>query len=694
MKSILIGFTIRDIKTCDFAKYRVNHLRIMSNTTHNPNFSYRPDIDGLRAVAILLVVIFHAYPKFLKGGFIGVDIFFVISGYLITSIILKNQSQNNFSLLDFYSRRIKRIFPSLIVVLTFALVAGWYILLENEYELLGKHIAAGSIYISNFVLQNESGYFDIDSELKPLLHLWSLAIEEQFYLVFPLLLIVGSRFKINPLVIISTCLSISFLLNVFQIDDKPTEVFFFPTSRAWELLVGSLIAYLSIHSIGKKQAEQYANWLAWFGVFLILTAWIFLNSKTILFPSCWALMPTIGAASLIFAGETAWFNRKILASKVAVFIGLISYPLYLWHWVLLSFIQITEIEKPKALLLFCVLVVSVILAWLTYYFVEKNIRFQKSRFISLGLLICLLVIGAMGYLVGQKKGSYAEHYSFHPAFAMGEKTVLRDNACMDKYVTARHKSIVESEFCLSEDVQIAPTSLLVGDSHAHHLYYGLIEHGDLTGGNLLNRGLGGCFPFFDNPPNPGKNCPWVIDEFLEMAISTPSIATVFIAGRAVSELNKKFFIRKNTLFEYLNLEKQTSNSNPYNMFENGMRKTLRRLTDANKKIVFVLDVPALEFNPKACLNRPWRLIGQFSAKTPCAVSRAQVDSRRKKYLEIVNTVLSDFPNVKVLDPIPILCDSDYCWAVKENKMLYVDEHHLSVEGAKYLMKHLSLANQF
>ena len=143
----------------------------MSDTPHNPNFSYRPDIDGLRAVAILLVVIFHAYPKFLKGGFIGVDIFFVISGYLITSIILKQQSQNNFSLIDFYSRRIKRIFPSLIVVLTFALVAGWYILLENEYELLGKHIAAGSVYISNFVLQSESGYFDIDSELKPLLHL-------------------------------------------------------------------------------------------------------------------------------------------------------------------------------------------------------------------------------------------------------------------------------------------------------------------------------------------------------------------------------------------------------------------------------------------------------------------------------------------------------------------------------------------
>ncbi|MEN9596315.1 MAG: hypothetical protein RL236_749, partial [Pseudomonadota bacterium] len=245
----------------------------MSKTIeHNPNFTYRPDIDGLRAVAILLVIIFHAFPKFLRGGFIGVDIFFVISGYLITSIILKNQSQNNFSLLDFYSRRIKRIFPSLIVVLTFCLVAGWYILLGNEYELLGKHIAAGSVYISNFVLQSESGYFDIDSELKPLLHLWSLAIEEQFYLVFPLMLIVGTRFRVNPLFIISVSLIASFLANIIQIHDKPTDVFFFPTSRAWELLIGSLIAYLSIHSIGKNQAEKFANPLSWLGVVLILSA--------------------------------------------------------------------------------------------------------------------------------------------------------------------------------------------------------------------------------------------------------------------------------------------------------------------------------------------------------------------------------------------------------------------------------------
>ena len=668
---------------------------MMSNTTHNPNFTYRPDIDGLRAVAILLVVIFHAFPKFLRGGFIGVDIFFVISGYLITSIIFKQQSQNNFSLLDFYSRRIKRIFPSLIVVLTFALVAGWYILLENEYEILGKHIAASSVYISNFVLQSESGYFDIDSELKPLLHLWSLAIEEQFYLIFPLLLIFGARFRVNPLVIISTCLGISFLLNVLQIDDKPTEVFFYPTSRAWELLIGSLIAYLSIHSIGKKQAEKLSNWLAWFGVLLILTAWIFLNSKNILFPSWWALMPTIGAACLIFAGETAWFNRKILASRVAVFIGLISYPLYLWHWVLLSFIRITEIEKPKAFLLLSVLIASIILAWLTYYFVEKNMRFQKSKLVSAGLLICLLLIGSVGYVVKQQNG-FSGRYLLNPNWIEGDigndvyqnKGLISDKKCVDKYTKVVYEQFPKNEFCLIQDDHSPPSVLLLGDSHANHFFTGLIKNTYSTSDNLLNRGAGGCFPFFDNPTTPNELCPALINELLEMAIATPSIKTVILAGRAVTVINEKSFISKKTTLDF---SSETEIDTPYFVFQNGMQKTLQRLTQVNKKIVFILDIPELEFEPIACTKRPWRLSGE-EAKSPCAVLRSLVDSRRKKYLEIVTKVLIEFPNVKVLDPLPALCDETYCWAIKDNKMLYRDNNHLNEVGAVYLSENLFFTN--
>ncbi len=661
----------------------------MSDTSHNPHFSYRPDIDGLRAVAILLVVIFHAYPKFLKGGFIGVDIFFVISGYLITSIILKQQSQNNFSLLDFYSRRIKRIFPSLIVVLTFALVAGWYILLENEYELLGKHIAAGSVYVSNFVLQSESGYFDIDSELKPLLHLWSLAIEEQFYLAFPLLLIFGGRFKINPLVIISTCLGVSFLLNVIQIDEKPTEVFFFPTSRAWELLIGSLIAYLSIHSIGKKQAEQHANWLAWFGVLLIFAAWIFLNSKTILFPSWWALMPTIGAASLIFAGETAWFNRKVLASNVAIFIGLISYPLYLWHWVLLSFLKITEIEKLSSLLRLSILIVSFFLAFLTYQYVEKNIRFQKSKFISLGLLGCLLAIGVAGYVVKQQKG-FPNH---HPELLNQTDNELEPNQkiyltnelstpeCLERYKT------FTPGFCLQKNIKEMPTTLLIGDSHANHLYDGLLNKTSI--GNLLNLGRGACIPFF-NLPHRKTDCQNLMTKSLTMALETSSINTIILAAHAVIDVNQEEnFSLLEKIYNFFTKSKQNDLNDFYLIYQKSMQETLERLLAKNKKVIFVLDTPFLGFSPYACIERPFRLTGD-SVKKPCAVSRPYVDNRRKQYLIATMEVLKKFPNVLIWDTISALCDENYCWAEKDGKILYHDDNHLNTVGAIYLSNHLHI----
>jgi peptidoglycan/LPS O-acetylase OafA/YrhL len=617
----------------------------------------------------------------------------VISGYLITSIILKNQSQNNFSLLDFYSRRIKRIFPALIVVLAFCLVSGWFILLENEYELLGKHVAAGAIYISNFVLQSESGYFDIDSELKPLLHLWSLAIEEQFYLVFPLLLILGNRFRVNALVIILACLSISFLLNVSLISDKPTEVFFFPYSRAWELLVGSLLAYISLRVQIKQRRANIANLFAWFGLTLILVAWIFLDSQKISFPSWWALMPTIGAACLIFASETAWFNRKILASNAAVFIGLISYPLYLWHWVLLSFARITEMDKPNAWLRLALVLTSMLFAWLTYQFVEKKLRFQKSKFISVGLLSALLAIGVTGYLIKQKEG-YANRFSMYQNWTEGKigneiyrnQGLISEKSCIQIYSKLPYEKYPKNQFCLIQNAQLPPSALLLGDSHANHFYQGIVLNKTVTGGNLLNLGAAGCFPFFDNPQNPNPDCHALINEQLEMAIATPSIKTVILAGRAVTKINEKTFLPKKNVANYLSSQTKDIQTDPYLLFQNGMRKTLQRLTDAQKNIVFVLDIPELEFEPIACVTRPWRLQGEM-AKMPCAVPRLQVEKRQQKYQEIIAPVLAEFPNVTVWNPLPALCDESYCWAIKEQKMLYRDNNHLNETGAIYLYEH-------
>jgi peptidoglycan/LPS O-acetylase OafA/YrhL len=656
----------------------------MTNTEHhNPHIKYRRDIDGLRAIAILLVIIFHAFPKFLRGGFIGVDIFFVISGYLITGIILKGLNRDNFSLLEFYSRRIKRIFPALIVVLSFCLIAGWYVLLADEYEALGKHIAAGSIYISNFVLQSEAGYFDTDVELKPLLHLWSLAVEEQFYLFFPLLLILSHRLRINALGVIIIGFAISFALNVSQITDKPSEVFFYPQSRIWELLIGSAVAYISLQThLLKARTQNIANFLSLFGLALILFAWVYLDSKKIFFPYYWALLPTLGATCLILAGDRAWFNRTILASKVAVFIGLISYPLYLWHWVLLSFIHITEVEKPKPLLKTALLFLSLFLAWLTYFLIERNIRFQKSKFVSIGMLFILVLIGLTGYIVKTKNG-YPNRFNIEKKWNEGElgnevfrnKELIFRYDCIKKFEQEVDEKSVNNQYCLIENIDVAPTALLIGDSHSNHLYSGLINFKVLTGGNLLNRGSGACFPFFDNPSVPNKLCPALIDGLFEMLKTSDSIQTVILSGKAVTQLDEYKFIPKNSVLN--------NDNDPYINFQNGMRKTLHYLSSLNKKIIFILDTPNLEFNPVACVNRPWRF-DERELKELCAVPRSQVNSRRKKYLEIVMPILQDFPSVKVLDTLPAFCDDDYCWAVKDKKLLYRDQDHLNETGSIYL----------
>jgi hypothetical protein len=325
------------------------------------------------------------------------------------------------------------------------------------------------------------------------------------------------------------------------------------------------------------------------------------------------------------------------------------------------------------------------LAWLTYLFVEKKLRFQKSKFISLGLLTSLLLIGSVGYFIELQKG-YPNRYIFETIWTEGEigndafrkKELNFKQDCIDKF----ENGINEKSYCLIENAELEPTALLVGDSHANHLYSGLIQNNALTGGNLLNRGAGACFPFYDNPSAANTMCPTLIDGLLEMAQTTTSIKTIILAGRAITELNEEHFLPKiNTLGE-LNSTSNEEN-NPYLIFKNGMQKTLQRLTAANKQIVFVLDTPDLEFDPIACLNRPWRL-DESALKTMCAVPRSQVNSRRQKYLEIVMPILNEFPNVKVFDPLPALCDENYCWAVKDKKLLYRDHDHLNETGAIYL----------
>ena len=360
---------------------------------------YRSDIDGLRAIAVLSVVGFHAFPLGIRGGFIGVDIFFVISGFLISTIIFDGLEAGVFSFSEFYGRRIKRIFPALALILLASYAFGWFALFPHEYAQLGKHIAAGAGFVSNFVLSNESGYFDNLAETKPLLHLWSLGIEEQFYIVWPLLLWLAWRFRIRILGLTVAVAVASFALNIFGIfiDDVPT--FYSPQTRFWELLTGSLLAWHRLQGVdetserqrkvsallgrfsGRRIAEDFRatarHLQSWSGACLIAFALLFLT-KSQPYPGWWALLPTIGAALIIAGGARSGFNRKILSHPVLVWFGLISYPLYLWHWPLLSFARIMVGDVPSAGIRITAVALSVPLAWVTWVLLEKPIRRRGS----------------------------------------------------------------------------------------------------------------------------------------------------------------------------------------------------------------------------------------------------------------------------------------------------------------------------
>jgi peptidoglycan/LPS O-acetylase OafA/YrhL len=382
---------------------------------------------------VLAVVAFHALPNWVGGGFIGVDIFFVISGYLVSTIIFENLASGTFSFTEFYARRIKRIFPSLILVMASCLFFGWFVLLADELNQLGKHVAGGAAFISNFILWGEAGYFDNASDTKPLLHLWSLGVEEQFYIVWPLLLWFAWKENFNLLIITAVIAMASFILNLKGVKQDMVATFYSLPSRFWELLGGSLLAWCALYkrdafngikdkldaffhgifySVKKiGDAQILINILSFVGFCLLLYGFWLINNE-LSFPGKWSLVPVLGTVLIISAGPKAWVNDKILSHRFAVWFGLISFPLYLWHWPLLSFARIVEGGVPTLNVRLTAVGLSILLAWLTVIFVEKPIR----QGVSIGklkiatLCILLLSIGFSGFMVAKADFTLSHGY--------------------------------------------------------------------------------------------------------------------------------------------------------------------------------------------------------------------------------------------------------------------------------------------
>lgn len=367
---------------------------------------WRNDITGLRALAVLPVLIFHAFPSLIPGGFFGVDVFFVISGYLISGIIFRSIASSSFSYLEFYEKRIKRIIPNLILLLTFVAAAGWFILLPDEYANLGMHIDASTLFIQNFQLLSEIGYFTEDALRKPLLHLWSLAIEEQFYIVFPLICTLIWRLSrsVKMIGIAAALIALGSLAACLSSSDR-NFAFYFPLTRFWELGAGILLSY-SETFIGfstSRFSQNVRNGLSIAGILMIVLPMAFVTESAA-HPGLITLIPVLGAVLIIAAEPDAFFNRTLLCWRPMTFVGLISYSLYLWHWPLLAYLFIAVPDATPSVLI-AALALSFVIAALVYFYVENPIRrCRNSGKAVLLLLAGLVLMLALGETIRQTDG--------------------------------------------------------------------------------------------------------------------------------------------------------------------------------------------------------------------------------------------------------------------------------------------------
>jgi peptidoglycan/LPS O-acetylase OafA/YrhL len=474
-----------------------------------PSDRYRPDIDGLRAVAVSLVVCFHAFPEAMPGGFIGVDIFFVISGFLITGIIARELDLQRFSLRGFYGRRIRRIFPALITVLLAVLVLGWLWMLPSAYAQLSSDVFASAAFFSNIALMLQSGYFDIESDKKPLLHLWSLGIEEQFYLFWPLILMLVARMRLGFLAAASVIGVASFALNVALIGSDPVATFYLPFTRVWELAAGAALA-CGWGYVGQTSAAS--NWRAAIGLLLVAAAAAVLDSRSA-FPGWWAVLPVAGSA-LLLSAPAAWGCRHLLASTAFVRIGLISYPLYLWHWPLLVFFGIIKFAPLTLLDRGLVVGLSFVLAWLTYRLIEIPFRFGRPALLRIvSLCFGMGLVAAAGGVIVEGRG-----FDFRLPPEIRQMTDVRTDSSKWRVHECLLDLSYETSFADScVDRNRRPLVFVWGDSTAGSLLPGLRKAQETNDFGIAQFTSSSCVPALNTDVAGVPNCRAINDKILSIA---------------------------------------------------------------------------------------------------------------------------------------------------------------------------------
>jgi peptidoglycan/LPS O-acetylase OafA/YrhL len=645
---------------------------------------YRPDIDGLRAIAVLAVLGFHAQFGPLRGGFIGVDIFFVISGYLISGIIFRELDDASFSFARFYTRRINRIFPALLAVLLFVAVVGWATLFSTEFALLGKHILGGAAFFSNAILWREAGYFD--SSQKPLLHLWSLAVEEQFYLIWPLLTSVAWQLKRRQglAVLLLVVGGFSFIANVFAVSHSMgTAAFYSPITRFWQILSGAGLAYAELRSENallkiRRSFFLSPGVLATLGLGLLLLGFCLVRPTTP-WPGWYGLLPVSGSLLLLTSGPHTWINKRILANRRLVAVGLISYPLYLWHWPLIVFAQLLNGEPLRRSQMVVILASAFALAALTYGWIERPIRFgnhkQRSAIALIPLMGCFALMGFIAYRQmipprsGQTAAAIAEATTDWSYPGDGALTGLRRDVVVDT---------------IHGDT--SNTVAFLGDSHIQQ-YWPRVNHWRGQTKNppqVLFFTYGSCPPWPDvnrNAISPLTGSDFECNVFhrkvIEQLLASSNIRKIVIGAYW------EIYLSEGLTFSTLD-PKRT----PLRMYGAwtdsaffGFEQELLRLHRAGKRVYILLSNPTgIAYNPRSMLAN--RLRDRDQKKPALKISKQEFLSRSVPTTGRIRNIAKRVGAI-VIDPVDYMCGATSCPTVStDGKPIYTDEQHLRATYAR------------
>jgi len=638
---------------------------------------YRKDIDGLRAIAVLAVLLYHFFPNVLPSGFVGVDVFFVISGFLISRILIDGMDSGEFRFLDFYARRIRRIFPALVVVLLTTLLVGWFVLMPDEYAAAGKQIAGGAGFIANFVFWSESGYFDQAAASKPLLHLWSLGIEEQFYILYPLMIWLIWTLRVNRLASLLLMFITSVFYSMYLTVYDPTASFYSPASRAWELLAGALAAALLarrrlnnetsvIETVGieKKtrsiyffQTSSASDCCSLIGLGILMAGLLFVP-KAQGFPGFGAMVPVVGTALLVVSGPNAFINRTLLSWRPVVLVGLISYPLYLWHWLVLVIPTVVVGEELSAMTKFTLIIGAFCLAIATYTLIELPLKKNKnpSR-ITAFLLFFTIGVGGAGYLAFKFDGFESREAKLVQEIYTGDVGHDKFHAILNEdYVPCTPKHIFDAALvwkgttrCHQSKKDVPIEIALIGDSHAEHLFIGLSKRLDRNSVYYIRNAI----PIVSNPQ---------FKDIFSYVLTEDSIETVILSA-----------------YWFFRLREVPDSST----FEDEFAMTISELAAKKKRVWVLEDTPTFSFDPEVC-----KFKRKFRQAVRCNDESKWHAQRNNYYMPAMRRVSSNFNNVFVVPTFDIMCSDSICSMEKNEQLLYRDRSHLNVNGSNYVIESL------